>query len=458
MKKLFTILFVLFCLSAYCQSVSPWVTASAGGYFEGTNITQSWTLGETVIETFYGSTIVLTQGFQQPDALRHLMGKLTYNNNASTPLNNCLVRLMQGNTVVQQTTTASNGDYLINNLQNGTYTINATTTKPWGGVNATDALLIMKHFAAISLLTGIRLVAADVDASGYINAVDALQDMKRFVGLQTSFNLGNWVFEHHTVVVDGSGDLIDNFKGICVGDVDGSYNPPNTKPEPTIFLENRGIQLLTTDQVFDVPISSGQLMDHAALSLVLDYPEQRLEIAGAEAAYDNSNLVYHAVNGELRIAWYSLQPRMMQENDRILTLKVRLKQPVNTSASELGFTINPESNLADFGGNVILNKTLTIPVLVDSHEGFSLSQNIPNPFNDFTRISYTIPQAGNVSLVLRDMLGKQLKVLQESYQDAGTYTLGINGRDLDAGVYFYQMFYSNGEQKYLQTRRLVIAR
>jgi hypothetical protein len=42
------------------------VIASAGGYYEGENVSVSWTLGEPVIETFEGADIILTQGFQQP--------------------------------------------------------------------------------------------------------------------------------------------------------------------------------------------------------------------------------------------------------------------------------------------------------------------------------------------------------------------------------------------------------
>jgi len=42
------------------------IIAPAGGYYEGENISFSWTLGETVIETLMGDDIILTQGFQQP--------------------------------------------------------------------------------------------------------------------------------------------------------------------------------------------------------------------------------------------------------------------------------------------------------------------------------------------------------------------------------------------------------
>jgi len=66
MKTTFFILFALFCFgSAKSQSVSPEVYSTSGDYFTGTNATLSWTIGESVIETYSGSNAIITQGFQQ---------------------------------------------------------------------------------------------------------------------------------------------------------------------------------------------------------------------------------------------------------------------------------------------------------------------------------------------------------------------------------------------------------
>lgn len=54
--------FIAFSLNSNAQQA----IATAGGYFEGENISLCWTLGEPVIETFGGDDIILTQGFQQP--------------------------------------------------------------------------------------------------------------------------------------------------------------------------------------------------------------------------------------------------------------------------------------------------------------------------------------------------------------------------------------------------------
>jgi hypothetical protein len=48
------------------QAKAQQVIASAGGYYEGENISLSWTLGEPVTETFSAGGVILTQGFQQP--------------------------------------------------------------------------------------------------------------------------------------------------------------------------------------------------------------------------------------------------------------------------------------------------------------------------------------------------------------------------------------------------------
>ncbi len=69
MKKLiFIFTFILATSVAFSQSIDRQVISSTGGYSEAGNISVSYTVGEPMVETFEAGTIVLTQGFQQPDA------------------------------------------------------------------------------------------------------------------------------------------------------------------------------------------------------------------------------------------------------------------------------------------------------------------------------------------------------------------------------------------------------
>ena len=75
----------------------------------------------------------------------------------------------------------------------------------------------------------------------------------------------------------------------------------------------------------------------------------------------------------------------------------------------------------------------------DRPTNFVLSQNYPNPFNPTTTIKYQIPEGSNVKVVIYDALGKQVAVLVNEFQSAGTYTTNFNASNLASGIYFYRM-------------------
>ncbi|MCA0445546.1 MAG: T9SS type A sorting domain-containing protein [Bacteroidetes bacterium] len=63
----------------------------------------------------------------------------------------------------------------------------------------------------------------------------------------------------------------------------------------------------------------------------------------------------------------------------------------------------------------------------------------PNPFNPATLISYSIPQAGKVSLKVFDLLGRQVSILSEEIKPAGTHQIPFRGDDLASGIYIVRM-------------------
>ena len=92
----------------------------------------------------------------------------------------------------------------------------------------------------------------------------------------------------------------------------------------------------------------------------------------------------------------------------------------------------------DFG---VVNDVETIN---PSTLSFYLYQNYPNPFNPSTMISYTIPQtlAGSsqfVSLVVYDLLGKEITRLVNEEKQPGSYVVEFNASDLPSGVYIYRL-------------------
>ncbi len=92
----------------------------------------------------------------------------------------------------------------------------------------------------------------------------------------------------------------------------------------------------------------------------------------------------------------------------------------------------------DFSGNYEYLKTVEVNVS-NNPIGFQLSQNYPNPFNPSTKISFDIPESGNVSLIIYNVLGQQVKTLVNNFMEAGTHTINFSAEGLQSGLYFYKL-------------------
>jgi len=99
----------------------------------------------------------------------------------------------------------------------------------------------------------------------------------------------------------------------------------------------------------------------------------------------------------------------------------------------------------------IMSLADTVAIVVSVDEGmdrsvpkeFSISQNYPNPFNPTTKITFSLPEAGNVKLRVFDALGREVKLLVDRFENAGKHTVEFNGKNLSSGVYFYRVEYQN---------------
>jgi len=66
----------------------------------------------------------------------------------------------------------------------------------------------------------------------------------------------------------------------------------------------------------------------------------------------------------------------------------------------------------------------------------------PNPATDISSISYTVPQSGMVSLMILDMMGRQVSTLVHGVQATGTYNVPFDASTLEQGVYVYHLVYN----------------
>lgn len=70
---------------------------------------------------------------------------------------------------------------------------------------------------------------------------------------------------------------------------------------------------------------------------------------------------------------------------------------------------------------------------------FTLYQNHPNPFNPTTAIQFALGTAGQTSLQVFDLLGRDVGTLVNESKLPGMYTVIFDGARLASGVYYYRL-------------------
>ena len=364
-----------------------------------------------------------------------ISGIVTYDNTAGTVLSNIDIKLKntEKNTI-GQTSTDDTGQYRFDNIPNGTYTIEGTTSKSWRKATPTDALLINKSFVKLyNFKDDLLKRAADVNADNNANSTDGLLINKRFVKLIDVFKAGDWLFENNAINVSGA-NVVYNFKGVCTGDVSGSYTPSVKKACDFNIINDNEI-IIKGREIIDLPIKLTRDLELGAMGLKLGIRNDELEIIDVKSNIEG--LIFNIIDDEVNIAWTALNKGMnLAEGDTLFTLRMKANDKVNKHQGDL--FLEAESVLSDFEANTLRGDLLSMPKLVYSNQQYDFSISCyPNPFKDETVISYVLPISGKVTILLTDILGRENETLVNAEQTAGRHKVIIDGKNKQAGIYFY---------------------
>ena len=154
-------------------------------------------------------------------------GTMTYTN--GTPMDAVTVNLDDGSDAIIATdVTDAAGYFEFLDITDGNYTYQSSTTKMWGGLNVVDII-----FMRIKLANNTPPVwdpimsdlAGNVNIPTGLNVVDLLMMQLRAGNLTApAWNADDWLFEPVPVTVAG-GNLVQDVRSICGGDVNYSYVP-----------------------------------------------------------------------------------------------------------------------------------------------------------------------------------------------------------------------------------------
>ncbi len=81
--------------------------------------------------------------------------------------------------------------------------------------------------------------------------------------------------------------------------------------------------------------------------------------------------------------------------------------------------------------------TNAVAVADDAPAAFSVDQNAPNPFNPTTTITFSLANAGDVTVDVFNVAGQRVDTLADGFMDAGRHSVTWDASGFSAGVYFY---------------------
>jgi type IX secretion system substrate protein len=134
--------------------------------------------------------------------------------------------------------------------------------------------------------------------------------------------------------------------------------------------------------------------------------------------------------------------------EREVKLKIKIKDKLKTKSD---YTIT--TRVISEGGELEKENYEEISYTGESPvTEYTLAQNYPNPFNPTTSISYQIPNDGNVSLKIYDLLGAEVMTLVNKTQTQGRYEVNFDASALSSGVYIYRI----QANKFVESRKMML--
>ena len=417
-------------------------------------------------------------------------GTYKYLHSKLTPLAGVTVKLQQSGITVHETVTDADGNYAFSAVLPGDYTVVSSYDYPTGGaINAIDAgMLNAWQVGPQYAIEKVRFKAGDVLAPinritsgdpGRINQYflnDGNPAWNAPVELWSFWKAGETTINKvisdpsYPVITVGTTAVLQDFYGLITGDFNLSatdqINALKSGNSGSVTLLDGSTMGVTPDGVFSVPLTAQSAMTVGAISLIMEYPVDRVEVLGVFLGNDQTVPVpWNLVNNQLRIGWYSQEALKLASNETLINLKVKVKSGA-TQGEKLRFSL-AHSSLNELGDDkmevipdvqliaAVLEVIATNSVFTDLNGGVDLLM-YPNPASETVHLSYSVPQQVEVTIEAFDMLGKKMGVLLDEVRNEGKHDLKVDVAMWTPGIYFVKLNLGTGSSSVSLIKKLVI--
>ncbi len=361
---------------------------------------------------------------------------------------------------------------------------------PLNGVTTYDIVILQKHILGVETLDSpYKILAADVNRSLAVTAADIIDLRKIILHIHQEFPSNtSWRFidadfefldevnpfattfpEVLSINELTTPEMYSNFIAVKIGDLDNSAIPNSllgAEDRTTTGTLSFGVEdeKLEVGKTHTIDFRAKDFKAIEGFQFTLDFDEKALAFVGfnegALVGMNSANLgLMNLEEGIINASWNATTAESNAIKDDVVLFSLTFNANQATTVGEV-LAINSRSITAeaytatDEGlekfdlALALTNKERTTIV----GGSFELYQNIPNPFNEETTISFNLPKASKASLTIYDLSGKAVQRFERDFSK-GYNEVPVDKMDLTgAGIFYYQL----ETAEFTQTKKMIL--
>lgn len=413
-------------------------------------------------------------------------GSVKYLNEVRSPLKDVKLFLTSEGDTAYTATTDQYGDYEFPSVLPGEYSVKASIPHDGkGAVNSLDAGTLKKwRVEPFAPLEKVRFLAGDADENHSLSMGDAslinnffLQKIPHFYSdpsVKWCFGIaGDYVTENklndntYPVIYVGTDSVIRDFFLLTAGDFNMSCFPGDTfkvSSSGSLNLQDGQVVIGSPGEESVIHFSALSDVKVGAFSLILDYPHELIDIIAVFRGTDAFDTIpFNVVNNQLRIGWYSNDPIILQKDQELFSIRVKVRDEAE-NGSQIRFSLadSPQIELADENMKIInesalavspLNILATQSRLPSENTGFNFKL-YPNPASNYVKMEFCVPEKGLGKIRILDPLGKLVQIHTLNSSSKQEFSADVS--DWKPGMYFFVIEYYNHSKYNVFYERIII--
>jgi hypothetical protein len=341
--------------------------------------------------------------------------------------------------------TQKDGSFSMSNLEsNVSYYLTTNKTGDFlEGVNIMDFLELQKHYYGIKELeTNKKKIAADIDGNGVVDHLDMSELRKLILGINTPApNTPTWrVIDQSNVTDKNPWPLKETFEfksliadqklalqAIKIGDINSSVVDQIEQRSKGQILWYYPDQTFASGDKVMVKVYSSEAIPLTGISMDLLFKPNVLTYKNIKAV--NADISQDAINakrdGALKILHANAKGNTIRAEGEVFTIEFvalksgKISEVLDLSNDVTSYVVNTKDELMNL--NLVSFEPSTMIMTV--------AQNVPNPFDRYTSISFDIKDDMPVEISITDQTGRKIYNNYTKYT-AGTHQINISEEQL----------------------------